>query len=225
MILAYHRINPWYPDDALSVSPEMFERQIKFFIDKGWEPVSLYQYAFGEKNKKRFCVTFDDGFADNFIFAFPIMKKYKIVPTIFLVANFIGTEKLHKRYTNFERDRYLRWKEIKEMLQSNVDFGSHTLTHPDLTTLDRKQAWKEIFESKKFIEMNTGRKVNFFCYPYGRQNKKIREMVKNAGYAGAVITGWKEKQDDPFALPRIGIYGHNSFFIFRLKLWIAARKR
>ncbi|MCM8764575.1 MAG: polysaccharide deacetylase family protein [Candidatus Omnitrophica bacterium] len=220
MILAYHRINPWYPKDALSVNPEMFESQIKFLLEKGFEPVSLYQYIDEkEKHKKKFCITFDDGFVDNFIFAFPFLKKHGIRATIFITAHFIGTDRLHRNYTDREKDRYLRWKEVQEMLRANIDFGSHSLRHPDLTTLDRKQAWDEIFESKKFIQKNIGRKIDFFCYPYGKQNKKIREMVKNAGYLGAVVTNWKNKPDR-YALPRIGIYGHNSFFIFRMKLWL-----
>lgn len=221
MILAYHRTNPWYRNDALSVSPEMLEKHIRFLLEKGLKPVSLYQYV-EELNHcdKNFCITFDDGFADNFLFAFPIMKKYGIRPLIFLTAHFIGTEKMHKNYKDREKDRYLRWKEVHEMLHSNIDFGSHTLTHTDLTTIDKKQAWDEILESKKFIQKNTGRKIDFFCYPYGKQNEKIRQMVKNAGYHGAVITNWKG-EFDLYSLPRTGIYGHNSFLVFRLKLWRA----
>ncbi|MCM8816743.1 MAG: polysaccharide deacetylase family protein [Candidatus Omnitrophica bacterium] len=220
MILAYHRINPWYKD-ALTVDPEMFEKHIKYLLEKGFKPVSLYQYVeeLNQRNKN-FCISFDDGFADNFLFAFPIIKKYKLRPIIFLTAHFIGTEKLPKNYVDRKKDRYLRWKEVHEMLHSNIDFGSHTLTHPDLTTLDRKDAWNEILESKKFIQKNIGRKIDFFCYPYGKQNEKIREMVKNAGYRGAVITNLKGKID-LYSLPRIGIYGHNSFLIFKLKLWRA----
>ncbi|HOK79338.1 MAG TPA: polysaccharide deacetylase family protein [bacterium] len=220
MILAYHRINPWYPDDALSVTPEMFESQVKFLLDKGYKPVSLYQYIEERSFTNRFCVTFDDGFADNYFFAYPVIKKYNIRPTIFLIAHFIGTEKIYNKYKDKEKDRYLKWKEVQEMLRSNVDFGSHTLSHPDLTVLDRKHAWDEIFESKKFIQKNIGRKIDFFCYPYGKQNKKIRDMVKNAGYTGAVVTNWKG-DFDIYALPRIGIYGHNSFFVFRVKIWRA----
>ncbi len=219
MILAYHRINPWYPEDALSVSPAMFERQINFLLKKGLKPVSLYEYFEDLSNsRKNFCITFDDGFADNFMFAFPVMKKYGIKPTIFLTAHFIGTEKLHRKYNDKEKDRYLKWKEVQEMLRADIDFGSHSLSHPDLTSLDRKQAWNEIFESEKFIQKNIGRKILFFCYPYGKQNAKIREMVKNAGYLGAVVTGWKG-EFDRYALPRVGVYGHNSFFIFRIKIW------
>ena len=218
MILAYHRINKWCPDDALSVSPEMFESQIKFLLKERYQPVSLYEYIKNDVHRMTFCITFDDGFADNFFIAFPIMKKYGIKPIIFLIAHNIGTEKIHERYKDKEKDRYLKWKEIQEMLKSGVIFGSHTLTHPDLTKLPRKQVWSEIFESKKYIEKNIGQRIDFFCYPYGRQNEKIRQTVKNAGYAGAVITNWKGSFDS-YSLPRIGVYGHNSLLTFRLKIW------
>jgi len=219
MILAYHRINPWYRDDALSVNPEIFESHIKFLLEKGFKPVSLYDYLDEKVSDKKFCITFDDGFADNYFFAFPILTKYNIKATIFLIAHFIGTEKIHQKYTDREKDRYLQWKEIHEMIKSGIDFGSHSLTHPDLTTLDKKQLWDEIFDSKRFLQKNIGRKVNFFCYPYGRQNEKIRQTVKNAGYLGAVVTNWKGKYDS-YCLPRTGIYGHNSFFAFRIKIWL-----
>ncbi|HPP66425.1 MAG TPA: polysaccharide deacetylase family protein [bacterium] len=219
MILAYHRINSWHCDDALSVSPAMFESQIKFLLRKGYQPVSLYEYLKKQTPKKIFCITFDDGFADN-ILAVPIMKKYGIKPTVFLIAHNIGTEKIHKKYKDRERDRYLNWKEVHKMLSEGVIFGSHTLTHPRLTELPRKQAWDEIFESRKFIEKNIGQRVDFFSYPYGIQDEKIRQAVKKAGYKGAVITNWKGKYD-VYSLPRIGVYGHNSFFIFRVKIWRA----
>ncbi len=220
MILAYHRINSWYVNDALSVSAEMFEFQIRFLLRKGYEPVSLRQYVREKDSGKVFCITFDDGFADNFLVAFPIMKKYGIKPTIFLIAHSIGTEKIHEKYKDREKDRYLKWKEVQDMLKAGVDFGSHTLTHPKLTELSRKDAWNEIFGSKKFIEKNIGQRIDFFCYPYGIQNEKVREAVKNAGYLGAVITNWKGKHD-LYSLPRIGVYGHNSLFAFRVKLWRA----
>ncbi len=97
MIFAYHRINPWYKD-ALTVTPETFEKHIKYLLDNGLKPVSLYQYV-EELNQcnRNFCITFDDGFADNFLFAFPVIKRYGIRPIIFLTAHFIGTEKITRK--------------------------------------------------------------------------------------------------------------------------------
>jgi len=230
MILAYHRVNPWYPDDALTVTPENFERQIGYLLKKGYVPVSLSEYLPSHVSRltshtSRFVVSFDDGFADNLLFAWPVLRKLEVKPVIFLSVNFIGTEKLLPRYRDREKDRFLRWKEVQDMARGEVEFGSHGLTHPRLTSLDRKTAWDEIFRSKKELERNLGKKVEYFCYPYGAFNDTIAEAVKNAGYSAAVVTARATKRPDPYRIPRVGVYGHNSFPAYRVKLWKAAFER
>jgi len=225
MILAYHRVNPWHPDDALSVTPENFERQIQYFLRRKFRPVSLPGYceSFHGRRKtgngqREFVITFDDGFADNFLFAWPILKKYGITPIIFLAAALIGTDKLLPRYSDKERDRFLRWKEVQTMSKDGAEFGSHCLTHLRLTGLERKQMWDEIFQSKRLIESHIGRQIGFFCYPFGDHDRKVEDAVRNAGYIAAVVT---ERNDgrNPYALPRIGVYGHNGTLAFRVKIW------
>lgn len=221
MILSYHRVNPWYKDDALTVSVENFERQILYLIKKGYKFISLKDYISTNSNKKHIYIslTFDDGFADNFWYAFPLLKKYKIPATIFLIAGFVGKDLIFNRYRDKEKDRFLKWEEVKEMIDSDIDFGSHSLTHPHLTEIDDNKAWEEIYNSKVMIEEKLGKKVDFFCYPYGEFDERIVSMVKKAGYKGAVVTLRKKLKNGRFTLPRTGIYGHNNFLIFRIKIW------
>lgn len=219
MILAYHRINPWHKNDALTVSPESFRGQIDYLLKKKFKPVSLPSYFETQNLLKTFTVTFDDGFADNYRFALPVLKKNNIPVTIFLSVHYIGTENLLQRYKDKEKDRFLNWSEVKEMAKEGVEFGSHCLTHSHLTEISEEEAWKEIHNSKKILEDKLGKEVSSFCYPYGDYNEKIIEMVEKAGYKGAVITGKRKVKRGSFTMPRVGIYGHNNFFIYKVKIW------
>lgn len=221
MILAYHRINPWYENDALTVRPAEFEKQIKYLQNKGYEFISLMEYVSLKTENPRSkvcCVTFDDGFADNLWFAAPILEKHKISAVIFITTMFIGIKQILPRYKNIEKDRYLTWEEIKKMSDSGIFFGSHTLSHPHLTQIDGSVAWDEITKSKKIIEEKIGKNVEYFCYPFGDVNENIISLVKKAGYNGAVLTYKKNVPETLFTLRRVGIYGQNNFLIYRIKI-------
>lgn len=221
MILAYHRINPWYKEDSLSVNPLSFKKQIDYLVSKNFEFLTMEEYIKFRKNTfKKLILTFDDGFADNFWFALEVIKKFNIKPLIFLIVNFINTDILFPRYKDVGKDRFLTWNEINEMLKYGVEFGSHTLTHPHLTQISHEKAKEEISISKKIIEDKIGKKVKFFCYPYGEFDERIIDFVKSSGYEGAVITPKKYSkfQITEFTMKRVGIYGHNSFFIFKIKI-------
>jgi peptidoglycan/xylan/chitin deacetylase (PgdA/CDA1 family) len=224
MILAYHRINPWYENDALTVRPEDFERQIKYLQKKGYKFVSLKEYIAiktekGQRQHKICCFTFDDGFADNLWFAAPILEKYKIPAVIFIAVMFIGIKQVLPRYKDTEKDRFLRWEEVKKMADSGILFGSHALTHPRLTQIDDSQAYNEIIKSKEIIKEKIGKEAEYFCYPFGDINQNIISLVKKAGYKAAVLTYKKNIPENLFTLRRTGIYGKNNFFIYRIKIW------
>jgi len=224
MILAYHRINPWYRDDALTVSPAVLERQMAFLVAKGYRHVPLDYYlkpAAGVDRGNVFTVTFDDGYADNYSFAAPVLRKYDIRPVIFLAVGYIGTPELLPRYRDGEKDRFLNWDEVAELSSQGVVFGSHGLTHPRLTRISEEVARNEIGNSRKIIGEKLDREVRFFCYPFGDWNDRIAALVEEAGYGAAVVTARHRRIHTPYRLPRIGIYGHNNFPVFRLKtgLW------
>jgi len=222
MILAYHRVNPWYPEDALTVLPENFERQIKYLL-KRFNSVSAEDYFSGGSKdiSGSLLITFDDGYADNLWHAMPVLKKLGIKPVIFLTVNYIGKKEIFSRYKDKEKDRFLDWGEVKEMSAEGVVFGSHSLSHPHLPQIDGNSLRNEVAGSKKEIEDRTGRESAIFCYPYGDFNERVIDAVEKAGYKGAVVTpGMKKKiKAGRFTMPRTGGYGHNGFTAFRIKIW------
>lgn len=218
-ILMYHSIVPdVMPEGRLSVSVESFQRQMRFLKNHNYNVMPLNEVADFIKYKKKVppktvAITLDDGYKDNYTNVFPILKKYNLPATIFIIVNEVGRK---------QGDR-LSWGEIKIMQDSGlITIGSHTLWHKLLVDLKSEQAIrKEIFESKKILEKRLGRAVEIFSYPAGRFNSKIRQLVIGAGYKMAVATnpGKKYANDDVFALKRLRIsYTSDNLFIF----WIEA---
>jgi len=222
MIMAYHRINPWYKKDALTVLPESFERQTRYLLKKGFKPVFPDDYfANCLTFNTLLLTTFDDGYADNLWYAVPVLKKNGITPLIFLTVNYIGTQNIFNRYRDKEKDRFLNWDEVKQLAADDVIFGSHSLSHPHLSQVEDNRLWAEVSESKKTIEDRTGKEASFFCYPYGDFDERVIETVQKAGYKGAVVTpGVRGNvKKGPYIISRTGIYGHNGFLAFRIKIW------
>jgi len=225
MITAYHRINPWHKEDALTVSPGNFERQLRYLLGRGFKAVTPDDFIAGCGRLSAVCrmllTTFDDGYADNLWHALPVLKGLGVTPVIFLTVNYIGTGDIFRRYADREKDRFLNWREVREMSLKDAVFGSHSLSHPHLPRVEGAALQNEISDSKKIIEDRTGREASFFCYPYGDFDERVIEAVKNAGYRGAVVTPGAARRTvkGVYTMHRTGVYGHNGFNAFRTKIW------
>ena len=218
-ILMYHSVNPnALPGNRLAVSVNTFERQMRFLKTHHYKVVPLEAIAGLIKDRKKtppktVALTFDDGYKDNYTYAFTILKKYNLPATIFIIVNEVGRP---------QSDR-LSWDEIKAMQDTGlINFGSHTLTHKYLEEIKAEgELIKEVFDSKRILEARLGRKVNAFSYPSGRFTAAMRQMVIDAGYKLAVATnpGKCIPNDDIFALKRLRISSNaGNLFIF----WVEA---
>ena len=197
-----------------SVIPKNFERQLKFLFDKNFNVISsnnLCDILINKNNlnSKTVVITFDDGYKDNYSIVFPLLKKYKLKVTIFLIVNLIGEE------------GYLNWEEIIEMKNSGlVEFGCHTLSHPNLTQLSRELLIEELNKSKKSIEEKLGGVCQYFAYPKGYFNDLVIEKIKEAGFQMAFAT----KKDainlrsDIFKLPRLSVDSATTWWQFLGKI-------
>ncbi len=208
-VIMYHNID-YKKDSALSVTPESFERQMRFLRRSGYNVISIDELASLLKDKKplkpkTIAITFDDGLENNYLNAYPALKKYKLPATIFVIVNEIGKE------------GYLKWSELREMSGNNITIGSHTLTHAYLTSLDPSALDKELVLSKSILEEKLNRKVNVMSYPLGGFNERVKEAVKRAGYTGACATspGKKYPNNDLYAIKRLRIsHQCDNLFVF-----------
>lgn len=214
-IIMYHSVTPQATrENKIEVTVKAFERQMRFLKEHNYNVVPLETARDFIKNKNKIparavAITFDDGYKDNYIYAFPILKKYNFPATIFIIVNEVGRP---------QGDR-LSWDEINSMQDSGIiTIGSHTLSHiyfneayPD------ERLKKEISDSKIILEEKLGRKINTFAYPGGRFNAKVRQLVIDAGYQMAVATnpGNRYPNDDIFVLKRLRISENaGNLFIF-----------
>ncbi|MDD5565890.1 MAG: polysaccharide deacetylase family protein [Candidatus Omnitrophica bacterium] len=214
-ILMYHSVSPFATkENRLSVSHASFERQMRFLKDRHYNVVSLTSLAEMIKHKQRIprrtvVLTFDDGYRDNFTYAFPVLKKYNLPATMFVIINEIGRS---------QGDR-LTWDQIHQMKRSGIiTFGSHALGPEPLVNIAHPAELKnEIFDSKRALEEKLKTPVEAFSYPEGRFNPAIRQLVKDAGYTVAVATspGKGYPDDDVWALKRLRISStSDNLFVF-----------
>ncbi len=216
-ILMYHYINDQEPlKSRLGVSPKAFERQMRFLKEHRYNVLPFEELVNIVRERKKFpprtvAITFDDGYLDNYTNAYPILKKYRIPATIFVVINRIGK--------HLGSDDYMSWEQIKELSDSGlITIGSHSMNHPNLSEAASDSKLKyEIFESKRILEEALRRKVDFFSYPFGGINTQARAVAASAGYRACVGTNFARgySNNDLYALKRVRISENsNNLFIF-----------
>ena len=230
-ILMYHMIKEHTNGKfkGLRVSPLMFEKQIKYLYKNGWHFVTMSELLTRKESlpEKSIAITFDDGYEDNYIHAFPILKKYNVRATIYLVVDRHEREWSSKRKATNSSGELMREPklidaQVDEMIQSGlVEIGSHTMTHENLKKIDSNKKVEEIKKSREIIEREFDIECNSFCYPFGLYDDGDWKLVQKAGYTSGTTTqkGIDDiTQDNPYLLKRITISGKDNFIAFLLKI-------
>lgn len=144
IVLMYHRVTDILNPHEFVVSVENFRQQMATLARRS-EVIGIKELSFGEKRKKqKVVITFDDGYRDNYLNAYPILKKLNLPATIFLITGMIGTNAKRSRYKELPSPDMLSWEEVNEMAAHNITFGAHTVTHPRLSWLDYQAQREEI---------------------------------------------------------------------------------
>ncbi len=203
-IITYHYVeNVADPGDKtrikLNINPLIFENQLREMHEASYSSYFVSDVPRILKGKEKISdhsiiLTFDDGYEDFYINAYPLLKKYRMRGTIYIIANFIGHQ------------GFMSEREIREMIGSGlIEVGDHTLSHLDLTNIKPDVARHQIVDSKKALEDMFGIKVTTFAYPGGFYNPAVEEMVKEASFEAAVSTkpGVYLNHDRLFTLPRV----------------------
>ena len=205
-ILMYHHIDFLAPGASkvwqdLTVSPQTFERQMKYLFEQNYHPITFRQFFdFIEKGnelpEKSLIITFDDGWKNQYTYALPVLKKYKFPATFFIVVNQTGG------------NLFMNWEELKDLLNNGMEIGSHTITHPNLRRVAPSQLIYEIKNSKTILEKNLDYQIEVFAYPYGIFDSKIIEAVSKANYKMARTTIWglDQNMENLYTLRAVQVY-------------------
>ena len=220
-ILTYHRVTDAHPNDRLCVPVARFAEQMRWLHDAGYQTVSFLQAvqfagAAAELPSKAVVITFDDGFEDNFRYAYPAMGRYGFTGCFFVPSEFVASQS----NGHLPEDRPMSWAQLRELLQAGHEIGAHSVSHVKLTTIIAEQMVQEVRGSKRMLEQGLEHPVDFFCYPAGDYNAAVRDAVQASGYFGActVKPGANHPRTDRFALKRTEISAFDTLRDFEKKL-------
>jgi len=220
-IITYHKISNRKEFGLTTVSKHKFETQMKYLYSHGYNTIRLKDLSQEAKlPEKPVIITFDDGYENIYLNAIPVLKKYNFKAVIFIVANYIGHYNTWEAMQFQQKYMHLTEDQIRRLRDEGHEIGSHSKMHNHLPTLSGNKLIDEIKGSKIKLEKLLDKKISSFCYPYGRFNEKIVNLVKEAGYRYAT-TNLKydnKKNFNPFTLNRRSIYMTDSQNIFISKI-------
>jgi len=203
-VLLYHKIGfPKLQDrnKGLYISPRLFEKQLKELKAAGFTSRDLDPASAAPNT---LAITFDDGYQSTFRRSSELLAQNGFKAIQFISSSFVG------KCSAWDADAEPLMDEvqIREWLQAGHSIGSHSATHPRLTTISREQAREEIISSRKCLEDQFGVPIEHFCYPYGDWNEQIADLVAEAGYVTASTSdsGMNTLSTNPFALRRLHAY-------------------
>ncbi len=212
-ILMYHSIShdasPKFKPFA--VSPELFAKHMAYLHEHAYTPITVTQYvkALSQEEaslpERPVVLTFDDGFADFFTEALPVLMRYSFTATLYVATGFINSTSRWLQQEGEATRPMLTWSQLTKINECGIECGAHSCSHPQLDTLPHAAARDEIVQSKKALEHSLEQEVSSFAYPYGYHTSALGQQVREAGYtsACAVKHAMSSKSTDPYALARL----------------------
>lgn len=204
-ILLYHYVE--YVKDkkdtirqSLDITPDIFDNQVKTLKDSGYTFMTVSELADVLEGKmvlpnKPVILTFDDGHWDLYTDVLPILEKYNVKATAYVVPGFIGGSDS------------LSSDQLKKVIQSSlIEIGDHTIHHASLARRPLALVKNEVDLSKAMLEKRYNLHIVSFAYPYGSFDQQAISVVKDAGFKTAVST-----------VPGILQNQANRYFLFRLR--------
>lgn len=197
-VFMYHFIDGEGERHGLSVSLVHFEKHLNYLMKHNFRVISADEFLQASQTGVRLpqnsvMITFDDGDEAFYTKVYPLLLKYQIPATVFVISGWV------------DRPGFLSWRQIRIMSSEIVTVGSHTATHRYLPDLPLDEVKKELVESKQALEKELKRPVSFLSYPVGGFSTEIARAAQEAGYLAAFTTnrGQNFWQRDLFALKRV----------------------
>jgi len=241
LVLCYHAISPSWSAD-LSVTPDAFERQASHFVRTGWTSATFTEALHRPPASKTIVFTFDDAFASVKTYALPVLGRLGATGTVFAPSAYITAQDrlAWSGLDHWERTPAaaeltpMSWDDLGELGERGWEIGSHTRTHPMLSSLDDGALTAELSGSREECAERMGRPVTSIAYPYGDVDDRVMASTRRAGYEAAAALEWPSRRTGVLRYPRVGVYHNDSWPRFRLKVggwsrssygsWLLARR-
>jgi peptidoglycan/xylan/chitin deacetylase (PgdA/CDA1 family) len=227
-ILMYHSVSDYKKSYVgkyyeTTTTPQSFSRQMQWLVQNGFKTKKLLDSSDPKfidadcGNDKSVIITFDDGLQDFLENAFPILFRANFLATVYLVTGWV-----RKQSGRYNGKKYLTWTQVRELKKVGIEFGSHTVSHPQLWKLSKKEIHKEVLVSKQTIEDQLGSRIELFSYPYAFPEMDtdfvecLRRTLAECGYRNCVTTmvGTEDASLEKFFLRRLPINEHDDPSLF-----------
>lgn len=219
VVLCYHSVHPTRP--RVSARPSAFEQHLVWLTENcasvPFSRVLLEAAKPEETRRPLISITFDDGYADNYEYAFPLLCRYGVPATFFLTVGFIEHDPramaTFRGLAQGQDARPLEWSQIREMRHAGMEFGTHTFSHPNLALLEAAAAEGEIRRSKAIMEDRLGERISSTAYPFGKPKRhftpETMDIVSKAGHDCAAAIMFRSVRAEPsrYAVPRFYVAG------------------
>ncbi|MDI6812048.1 MAG: polysaccharide deacetylase family protein [Desulfitobacteriaceae bacterium] len=211
-VLYYHSVKVEQGNE-LCMPPNQLREQMNYLKEHGYQTISPAQMASFLKGEgilpeHPVLITFDDGYANNYTDAYPILKEFGFTATVFMISGALDSS------------GFLSTRQIQELSTNGWTIGGHTKNHEHLPQLDAAHQAQEMKDSKAVLEQKLGRPVSVFAYPYGEYNAQVKKAVQDDGYALAFTTerGWAKQGADPLLLHRVYLYANMGLQEFQRRI-------
>ncbi len=192
-ILMYHSISEHASPKfkPFAVPPALFAEHMAYLHRHAYTPITVTRFVRVRLKspsalpERPVILTFDDGFADFFTGAFPVLTRYGFPATLYITTAFIDSTSRWMQHEGEGTRSMLTWRQLIEISAAGVECGGHTHRHPQLDTLPLAKAREEIQLSKRLLEDRLSQEVCSFAYPYGYHSAAIKRLVQEAGYTSA----------------------------------------
>jgi len=232
LVLCYHAVSETWPA-ALSTTPARFEEHVARLAAHGYRGVTFHEAITSPASGRRVAITFDDAYLSVLELARPILDRFGVPATVFAPTAFAGRDEPmawpgidHWLGTDHAAELLpMSWVQLGELADHGWEIGSHTRTHPRLTTCDENSLTAELAVSRAECEHALGRPCRTLAYPYGDHDDRVVEAARSAGYeAAGTLAVALPLRLDAHSYPRIGIYNGDDDRRFGLKISPTVRR-
>jgi glycosyltransferase involved in cell wall biosynthesis/peptidoglycan/xylan/chitin deacetylase (PgdA/CDA1 family) len=232
-VLLYHHVGPDRPGAmrGLTVSAERFERHIRRLAESGYHgicPADWLRWRREGKGlpEKPVLITFDDGYEDLVEHAFPVLRRYGFGAAVYIVTRQLGRTNAWDEARGWGTLRLMTAEQVQHWATQGIEFGAHSRTHADLTSLNAPELQEEVNGSAADMEQLLGVRPVSFAYPYGLHNQKVDDCVRGAFELAFIADdndeGLNTLATDPHLLVRTMVQREDSAFAVA---WRARRGR